>query len=325
MNVSVCKIVPSPLQQDIHGKIENYNNHLAKWGEKNGIPIIDTVPTFILSTGELDDLCFDKDINSYSTFNRLGTIKLLSIIAKQCPKFSLCSNWEKVKRRTHVTKSNEGQSEGRGNTRPASRLHIQRPGLSAHFSSDHPTTAPARPTSDRQTVSPAHKSNVRSTPSHPPSTTYHRPSPHRSSGVPRDTSHLIHVGIADERSMENARGSHTYADAAWRGMEETRPHTALINMPGTRRQHRENPPQRRRPSLAHREQEYGRYNYFTDYNRPYRNDINVTNDVYSRKKVGCYNCGEFNHVQSNCRFDHKLQCKQCHSLGHKSRLCRYYS
>lgn len=178
-------------------------------GRKNGIPIIDTVPTFILSTGELDDLCFDKDIDSYSTFNRLGTIKLLSIIAKQCPKFSLCSNWEKVKRRTYAARSYEGQSTGRGNPRPASRLHIQRPGLPAHSSSDHQTTTPARPTSDRQTASPAHKLYVRSTPPHPPSTTYPTSSPHRSSGVPRTTPHHIHVGIADERSMGNERGSHT--------------------------------------------------------------------------------------------------------------------
>ena len=30
MNVYVCKIVPFPLQQDVHEKIEDYNNHLAK-------------------------------------------------------------------------------------------------------------------------------------------------------------------------------------------------------------------------------------------------------------------------------------------------------
>lgn len=44
-----------------------------------------------------------------------------------------------------------------------------------------------------------------------------------------------------------------------------------------------------------------------------------------RKKVGCYNCGEFNHVQVNCRFDHKVLCGICQHLGHKSRLCYHYS
>ena len=42
------------------------------------------------------------------------------------------------------------------------------------------------------------------------------------------------------------------------------------------------------------------------------------------KKVGCYNCGEFNHIQANYRFDHNIMCQQCHTLGHKSRLCNYY-
>ena len=28
--------------------------------------------------------------------------------------------------------------------------------------------------------------------------------------------------------------------------------------------------------------------------------------VGNRNRMGCYNCGEFNHVQSNCRYDHKI-------------------
>ena len=79
MNVYVCKIVPS-LQQDVHAKIEDYNNHLAKWGETNRISVIDPVPTFKLGTGDLNDLCFDKKTDSYSTLNILGAIKLLNTI-----------------------------------------------------------------------------------------------------------------------------------------------------------------------------------------------------------------------------------------------------
>ena len=41
----------------------------------------------------------------------------------------------------------------------------------------------------------------------------------------------------------------------------------------------------------------------------------------NRNKPGCYNCGEFNHVQSNCRYDHKIKCNVCHEYGHKSKLC----
>ncbi len=54
----------------------------------------------------------------------------------------------------------------------------------------------------------------------------------------------------------------------------------------------------------------------------YRRDRNrYTNE---RNKTGCLNCGEFNHVQRNCRFDHKLLFGNCRRLGHKSRLCQQY-
>ena len=48
--------------------------------------------------------------------------------------------------------------------------------------------------------------------------------------------------------------------------------------------------------------------------------VNSNNRV-SIGKVGCYNCGEFNHQQSNCRYDHKIRCNNCHRYGHKSKLC----
>ena len=41
-------------------------------------------------------------------------------------------------------------------------------------------------------------------------------------------------------------------------------------------------------------------------------------------KQGCYNCGEFNHNQSTCRYDHKIKCISCNQLGHKNRLCYLY-
>ncbi len=49
------------------------------------------------------------------------------------------------------------------------------------------------------------------------------------------------------------------------------------------------------------------------------------NHRIKRKKVGCFKCGEFNHFQINCRFDHKVLCGACQRLGHKSRLCHHYS
>lgn len=58
---------------------------------------------------------------------------------------------------------------------------------------------------------------------------------------------------------------------------------------------------------------------------PTNNSNNTHFNMHQKRQVGCYNCGEFNHRQSSCRYDHKLKCEICHVLGHKSRLCNYYS
>ena len=69
-------------------------------------------------------------------------------------------------------------------------------------------------------------------------------------------------------------------------------------------------------------------NNITNHNHPthrYNGNHSHRYNGNHSKKVGCYNCGEFNHIRSSCRFDHKLKCGVCQSLGHKSRLCQYYS
>jgi hypothetical protein len=45
--------------------------------------------------------------------------------------------------------------------------------------------------------------------------------------------------------------------------------------------------------------------------------------VFKSKLNGlpCFNCGENNHSQNQCRFNARLECYQCHSLGHKAKLC----
>ena len=61
------------------------------------------------------------------------------------------------------------------------------------------------------------------------------------------------------------------------------------------------------------------------------NRFPVNNSHYSQSfvtirggnKRGCFNCGEFNHVQSRCRYDHKIKCNKCNEYGHKSRYCNY--
>ena len=44
-----------------------------------------------------------------------------------------------------------------------------------------------------------------------------------------------------------------------------------------------------------------------------------------REQRGCFQCGEYNHTASTCRFDHKLKCGSCKQLGHKSKFCQNYS
>lgn len=104
MKVHVCQLVPPPTTEEIQAKILDYNEHLTKWGEANGINIIKTAPIFVLSTGEVDDMCFDTENNSRPVLNRLGVIKLLSTIKKQYPDFHLCTDWEEVKK--NINKKN---------------------------------------------------------------------------------------------------------------------------------------------------------------------------------------------------------------------------
>lgn len=42
--------------------------------------------------------------------------------------------------------------------------------------------------------------------------------------------------------------------------------------------------------------------------------------TYNNKhpKHGCFNCGEYNHSQVNCRYDYRVKCNLCHYLGHKN-------
>ena len=61
----------------------------------------------------------------------------------------------------------------------------------------------------------------------------------------------------------------------------------------------------------------GQVNSRSNYGQKY----NIATTRNRTHRMGCYNCGEFNHVQSNCRYDHKIKCNVCHEYGHKSKLC----
>ena len=85
-----------------------------------------------------------------------------------------------------------------------------------------------------------------------------------------------------------------------------------------------------KPNSYHR-QTFNEYNRDTTPNENQHYDrSNISQNIPNRpgsyhrqtfNRRGCYNCGEFNHVQSNCRFDHVVRCNTCNRLGHKTRLC----
>lgn len=112
--MSACAATHVPGSQ---GKTLDFNEHLMEWGEINGINIIKTASTFMLTTGEVDDICFDMENHSYPVLNRLSVIKLLCIIKKQHPDIYLCTDWEESKKNinTHKAHRNGKRYLGRDN------------------------------------------------------------------------------------------------------------------------------------------------------------------------------------------------------------------
>ena len=54
------------------------------------------------------------------------------------------------------------------------------------------------------------------------------------------------------------------------------------------------------------------------YKRTSPSSITRTNDW---RQKGCFNCGEYNHRQANCRYDHRIRCNYCFKFGHKNKMC----
>lgn len=98
MEIFVCQLV-STVKEDLRDKIDHYNIQLTEWCSTNGVSLIKTDQSFTLGTGEVDEMCFgvpgdDSDL----LLNRLGAIRLLSAIDRQCLHFNLCEDWNMVKR-----------------------------------------------------------------------------------------------------------------------------------------------------------------------------------------------------------------------------------
>ncbi len=336
MKIYVCQVVPMPMTQENLTKIEDYNELLVKWGETNGIEIINTVSTFRLGTGELDDLSFSKEEEEDSgfTLNRLGAIKLLSTIKKQCPDFHLCAKWNEVKNswNTYKVQRADRRRVDQDNSRRFFNSFTHAASLNAYEPRDlrAPSYVNIMPT--QRGVSEASNTPTWRAPSRPFSTSTQGALPRpRPAPSLRTSPHLPREGMTarqEEAGRDNARGGHsnnTYASAL-RRMPEEETRTTYSNL----RSYNSGFENRSRTSSPHNHtptQSFGRrethINYTQYGQRSYSNSYN--SELYNRKKTGCFNCGEFNHVQANCRFDLKVLCTICQRVGHKSRLCGYYT
>ena len=98
MKIHVCQVVPVPEPQENQPKVKHYNEQLHESGEANGINIMKTAPEFTLGTGTVDEWCFDMEDKKPCILDRMGVIKPLSALEKQCSGFHLCRDWASVQR-----------------------------------------------------------------------------------------------------------------------------------------------------------------------------------------------------------------------------------
>ena len=97
MTIYVCELVPVTNVQDFDENLNNFNNLLAAWCANNGVSLIKTNLQFRLGTFEVDNMCYQMNQENQGNFlNRFGVIRLLNIIAKQCPFFELPDNWDSI-------------------------------------------------------------------------------------------------------------------------------------------------------------------------------------------------------------------------------------
>ncbi len=78
-----------------------------KWGELNGVNIIQTAPRHTSGTGDVDDLCFENDNKINYTLSRLGVTRLLSTLDRYSQEFQVCKDWENTKRQINAVVSNK--------------------------------------------------------------------------------------------------------------------------------------------------------------------------------------------------------------------------
>lgn len=56
MKINICQIVPIPTSHEINAKIKDCKEHLIRWGEINGLEVVQTPSALTLGDGGVDDL-----------------------------------------------------------------------------------------------------------------------------------------------------------------------------------------------------------------------------------------------------------------------------
>ena len=85
MQIYICELAPAVKAEKYDEPINSFNNHLINWSTNNGVSVIKSNLKFRLSTGEVDNLCFNTSIieQEENYLNRYGVIRLLDAINKQ--------------------------------------------------------------------------------------------------------------------------------------------------------------------------------------------------------------------------------------------------
>lgn len=410
MKIHVCQVVPVPEPQEFQAKVKYYNDRLIEWGEANGVNIVKTAPEFILGTGNVDEWCFDIENRKPCTLNRMGVIKLLSALEKQCSGFHLCKNWASIQRQPNVFLNTHGD------THIGARPQLQHtlttsipPNAATHKPPLLPTPQHATSTSPR-TQPHSYAAAVKRSPSHNVdagwgerwmtgsadgssgrspelfeidlgrhdmgSTSIHPHAPN----VTHYTHHYTPYSTLDAQPhiMQHTHNAHPHRPHLGRSYTSTRditnntqsntPRYTCITQPRApqnihhtqpRVPHYNHYAQSHTPHNAHYTQHQVSHNaHNTQLFRPHRNYNSQSHTLHSthytqpytphnthytrpqtlynshhtaytstrgKYSYGCYNCGEHNHRQDTCRFDHRLKCELCHRLGHKQKLCHLYT
>ena len=94
----MCELVPNPQSELLQTKTDDLNNQIKKWGDVNGVSVIQPGLAFQLGTAEIDEACYLlHEQHQAALLNRFGAVRLLNSIGKHCDKLKACINWANLR------------------------------------------------------------------------------------------------------------------------------------------------------------------------------------------------------------------------------------